>query len=264
MTREQLMVKYKLNVDTLTYNGIIDAIPKHWRACMTKYSAENEPKDKSDDEVYIADRRVKISTLSNQMLYWHLLDRIIKPPTALSKWMEEFPFLNDQDFSNYFTLPYSITRDTKLQTFQYAILNNILPCQALLFRWGIAENKSCLYCNMYDSLSHHLYECNEVNLFWKQLIKWVKNNLNAQIPLSRVDVLFGIPQLNDSLIHCMNLLILLGKWFIHKCALNNKKLFLLEFLPQVKNHLATEEHIAHLNGKEEQFNEQWGLLNETL
>jgi hypothetical protein len=143
MTKEQLSAKYNFNIDTLTYNGIIDAIPKQWRGFMTKYTAQNEYKDKLEDEVYITGKYIKISSLNNQMIYWHLLDRIIKPSTVLSKWMEEFPFLNDQDFGNYFTLPYSITRDSKLQTFQYKILNNILPCQALLCRWGIAEKNTC-------------------------------------------------------------------------------------------------------------------------
>lgn len=264
MTKEQLSVKYNVSVDTLFYNGLINAIPIQWREIMTKYNEEDRLTEKANDDIYIQNKYVKISSLNNRMLYWHLLNRITKPPTVLSKWMDEYPFLNDQDFGKYFTLPYNITRDTKLQTFQYKILNNIIPCQSMLFRWGLAENNLCANCNTYDGLSHYFYECTEVNDFWKQLIRWIKNHMGVQIPLAEVDILFGIPFMNDSLLLCVNLLILLGKRYIHQCKNYHKNIFLFEFLPQVKTYLVIEEYTAKINDKNEKFIERYGMLYEML
>ena len=143
-------------------------------------------------------------------------------------------------------------------------MNKILPCHAMLYTWGITDSNKCHYCNLYDSITHHLYECVETKQFWKHVMKWVGNNMDVNVPLSKIDVLFGIPIENDYFILCLNLLIILGKWYVHTCKTNEKKLFVLDFLPTVKDCLALEEYTMSVNGKDQEFEMKWGLLNNAL
>ena len=88
------------------------------------------------------------------MVYWHFLECSTKQPTSIGKWISEFPFLHDNDFSKFYRLPYQTVKDTKIQTFQYTVLNRILPCKEMLFKWNIEETEQCTYCNDCDTLTH--------------------------------------------------------------------------------------------------------------
>jgi hypothetical protein len=54
------------------------------------------------------------------------IDKLRKQPSLICKWIDEYPFLNDNDFENVFCLPFRVVRNTKLQTFQYKLINWIL------------------------------------------------------------------------------------------------------------------------------------------
>ena len=114
----------------------------------------NVPKNTylSKDEIALENNIHKIESLTNDTVYWHMLSKIIKQPTAIDRWISQFPFLHDTDFELFFLLPCIVLRDTRLQTFQYKIINQIISCRAKLKTWKIVENDNCLYCDEFDDI----------------------------------------------------------------------------------------------------------------
>ena len=154
---------------------------------------------------------------------------------------------------------------TKLQVFQYKILNRIFPCQSLLHTWKLALDNKCESCNVYDSITHYFYNCPMATLFWNQLSKWLSNNCSIQISLAKIDVIFGIKSnLKDQCTQCVNYIIIHGKWYIYQCKLNKKVIFLLDFLLHLKHDLLIEKYIYISNGQMETFSKYWGLLEDAL
>jgi hypothetical protein len=187
----------------------------------------------------------------------------VRPPTAVERWISEFIFLDDTDFANFFELPYKVTRDTKLLTFQYTILHKIIPCGATLHTWNILDSSDCTYCEQYDSVSYFYFDCPIIQEFWNHVIKWIKNNMDVEIPLRKIDVLFGIP-LYDTFMLCLNFIILQAKWHIYKNKLNNKHPFLFEFLTELKNAIEIERYIMIRNDSVYKFEQKWQMLYEAL
>ena len=204
-----------------------------------------------------------IEQLNSNALYWHILEAQIKPPTAISKWISEFPFLHDNDFRNFYILPFKVLRDTKLQTFQYKLINRVIPCGAALQIWKLAESGNCKFCDEYDNLSHHFFDCPNTKSFWAQLTEWIKGVTDISVPLSKVDVLFGVP-LYDTFMTCLNFIVLYAKSHIHKYKLKNEEPFLLDYLVELKNEIDMERLILTTNGKKETFDLKWSMFYEFL
>ena len=270
MTKEELSKQHDIPIDIMKYNSLIHSLPKHWKILLKEYTSYDVPvNDKSNNDnnnkiIFVDDKYYTLSKITSKQIYWHILSGIIKPPTSIEKWISEFVFLNDKDFEKYFLLPNLTVKDTKLQTFQYKILNRIFPCQSKLFTWKLAENNKCELCKEHDSITHYFYYCPASKLFWKTLTNWISNSMMYTCELSTTDVIFGITTENKDIFYCLNYILLHGKWFIYRCKLNNKQIFHLDFLIQLKNNILIEKYIYCNNGDLETFKGKWGLLYDAL
>ncbi len=57
-----------------------------------------------------------------------------------------------------FRLPFKTVRDTKIQTFQCRIIQNIIPCNKWLDNIKIKNSPVCDYCNKVDDLPHYFID----------------------------------------------------------------------------------------------------------
>ena len=80
---------------------------------------------------------------STRTAYSTLLSNQVSPPTS------EIRILNHgftiENIHNVYTLPFTITKDSKLIAFQYNIIHHILPTKSSLFRAGITESAAALF-----------------------------------------------------------------------------------------------------------------------
>ena len=84
-----------------------------------------------------------------------------------------------------------------------------------MFKFKIKESENCLSCNQADTMEHHLVSCEISSKMWKKLEEWITQNLDINFPLTKSEILFGIPNNNDITIQIINFLILSTKWFIN-------------------------------------------------
>jgi hypothetical protein len=263
LSPNQLSQKFNLPIKQMPYNSLIQAIPSKWKQYMLEGQHFDKTSSSNETLITVNDKRICMNALKSHMLYWHFVNRLSKSPTAIDKWISEFVFLNDNDFTNFFELPYKVLRDTKMQTFQYSILHRIFPCGAALHTWRLTEDSNCTYCSAHDCLSHFFFDCPVAKEFWIQVSKWIFNTMDITIPIKKIDVLFGIPSY-DQFMLCLNLVILYGKWHIYTCKKNGKRPFLLNFLLELKSVLNIERYIMITQDSIEKFTEKWRILYEVL
>ena len=84
------------------------------------------------------------------------------------------------------------------------------------------------------------------------------------MPLSKIDILFGLPKIDASLIFNINVLIIYGKWYIYRCKIDNKSMFFLEFLNYFKQFLLAEKYILASKGESDLFQQRWQILFNAL
>ena len=95
---------------------------------------------------------------STRTAYSFLQEKAISPPTS------EIRILNHgftkENIHKVYIFPFSITKDSKLISFQYNITHHILPTNSSLFRAGITESDTCTLCKSEkQTISHLLFRC---------------------------------------------------------------------------------------------------------
>ncbi len=180
-------------------------------------------------------------------------------PTILQKWSIYYPIFKEATANVWhiiFELPFKIVRDTKIQTFQYRIIQNIIPCNKWLHNIKIKNSPVCDYCtNVYD-LPHYFIWCSKVAECWCYWFNWWGNISGIDIRDSQVTeecILFGF-LLNNDVMHVLNFCTLYAKHYIYIQRLfNNNTLDLYVCLTQLKQALRIEENICRKNNNEDNF-----------
>lgn len=97
-----------------------------------------------------------------------------------------------------------------------------------------------------ETLDHLFYSCSYSSSLWNDIQDFINGQLGSNIHLSNFDIFFYFSDSNSSVQYLVNLIILLGKFFIHKSKfMNNKPLFNV-FKIDLKNYI---ECISGLEGK---------------
>ena len=157
----------------------------------------------SDDTelmIKLYNKHKHITLVTNKDIYKTLINQIIQNPTAENKWHDLYPFLEKLNWKDIYSLPYKISNEPYLHTFQYKVLNRILNCNERLFKFKIKESENCLTCNQIDTMEHHLVSCKLSKSLWKKLEEWIFQNLEVKFSLTECEILFGIPDNNDDIL----------------------------------------------------------------
>ena len=97
-------------------------------------------------------------------------------PTAELFWMN-LTGVTEMEMHQSYSYKIKQLKDKKLAETSYKILNNILPCNKLLFKWGKIETPLCPFCNEEESISHLLFYCSNAQQIWN----YVHRALNLDI-----------------------------------------------------------------------------------
>ena len=125
------------------------------------------------------------------------------------------------DWKKIYSLPFVVTIETKIREFQYKLLNDIVFTNEKLFRFKMTDSPLCSFFKKdVESLEHLLFHCTFVESFWKTFTSWLTNQNITLETLTLVNILFGVyDEHEDNII--LNHLILMAKFYIYKCKLNN-------------------------------------------
>lgn len=92
-------------------------------------------------------------------------------PSSITKWRKTYPFEENLEFIGNWRkwFPLKVTREVKLQNFQYRILNKTIPCRAFLSQIKAVPSPDCQECGVRDDVLHFLFECPKAQEFWEFL-----------------------------------------------------------------------------------------------
>jgi hypothetical protein len=129
--------KYDCAINDFQYMQLKHAIPKEWKIHLREKEHITKDQDYNDYPVVaLNNKKMDLRTITCKEVYKHLINLVSKTPTAVQKWCEMYETLNEIDWKLIFQTLYNIVRETKLQSFQYKILNRIFPCNHWVSKWN--------------------------------------------------------------------------------------------------------------------------------
>lgn len=107
------------------------------------------------------------------------------------------------------------------------------------------QNVYTTFCGQHpESLVHLFWQCNYSRLLWKDFSLFIIENVDEEFSLLWENVLFGFVDYGTGALHkkktyFLNLLVLLTKFYIHKCKFSNQKPFFYILLTEMQYYFET-------------------------
>ena len=188
---------------------------------QAKVNITVEPTKDVNIPVYFHHTDEKYSFLFKRSNYFynHLIEEIRTPPTSEVYWINTTGLrVTDQHLYKSYVRKIKLLKDKKLAETNFKILNNILPCNRNLYKWGKSDTDMCYFCQEQESISHLLFYCTRVKPIWEI----ASNVLLYDESISHDVVIFGYDA-DAVLNHVCSIIV----YFIYKewliCSLENRQ-----------------------------------------
>jgi hypothetical protein len=262
LSKAELDTKYNFNCNVLEYNSIKMAIPAEWRRIVKSTIIEEDKISAEDAPTMNFGNIVKqAKNISNKMIYQSLIKAKQLPPITKEKWNTMFELDNECWTRLYYNN--SLIRDTKIRTFQYKIIMNLIPCNLYLYKIGQSNSFLCDTCNATDNITHYFYDCNPVLAFWSSFQSWWNNMTGDNINISRDVALMGTIKDNENHEN-LNACLMLARWHIYTEHLNKQQPCMYKLLCKLKYKIKVEKQIHLRNNKITLFNTMWREIEEYI
>ena len=158
----------------------------------------------------------------------------------------------------FYNWPFSITKNTKLIMFQFKINHNsyIIYTRDKLQKANIISDDECQLCKREQHTIQHMFlKCSHIALLWNEFFDWWSQVTSENIHLPDSTLLCGP---TNSLKHHqpLSLALLVAKYFIYKCNLNEQTLIFSLFKTQLRENIMTERYIAIKDKTDKLFNDK--------
>ena len=244
---------FSLKIDILSYNSIVSAIPHEWKQTIKNICIPITAINYIETpHITVNKKETPISLINNRCVYWKMVKNIGQPPISQIAWNSLFG--NTIPWSNIYKIPYEVTYDTKLHSFQYKILLRIFPCNWYVSKFDPDVEEDCTFCDdSVDDICHYFFDCPECRQFWKILEYWIGRKLSIDDTTSiinRKNVVLGYhphpsPVPDHTIV--INMIILHAKWYIYTKKINKSTtlqapVFLRSLQSIFETHLTIARH----------------------
>lgn len=177
-------------------------------------------------------------------------------PNSQIKWNRifEIPHLN---WHQIYSIPAKCCNNTKIHWFQFRILHRILATNDLLFKCNIKQDNLCSFCKKFpEKIEHLFWQCNIVMKFWEMIERWIYEKNNYLLNVDKQRAILGIMNVNEYN-KPINYILILTRYYIYKCRINDKQLNLLAWIHEVKFFIQIEKMIAIKTDRYHKFIKYW-------
>ena len=194
--------------------------------------------------------------VDKKAVYYILVNCNISP-ACTSKWSQQYP--TRTEWKAVFAKAHKITPDPQLKWFQVRLLHRLLPTKRFLYLRKLVDAKDCTFCGVEEeTLSHLFWNCHYVQDFWNRFQNWLCNNCcNCTPPIfSEQLILFGSDG-NFRTDGVIDLLILIGKFYVYTCRLQETLPNFIAFTSIVKDRYSIERYRCFTHGLGHKFRLAW-------
>ena len=210
-----------------TYNQIMHSIPKSWKDAFIVNSEIIKNLIFEGHHLIKNHQIYCLNKLTSKEIYNILIESTDSKPSAQIYYKNFFQNTN-LDWKTIYMLPRIVTKDSRLQVFQYKLLNNVLYLNKMLFKFGKIDSLLCPFCKMIEETPLHLfYDCLKTKLLWDQLKDFISNETLSFPSLTPKSAILGHINLSDDYL-LINHIIVIYKFYIYnsriRCYLNFEQL----------------------------------------
>ena len=131
------------------------------------------------------------------------------------------------------------------------------PC-SIVSKFDDAVSAICSMCDVENYLFHTFYHCKPVNKFWAEALAWYLRITNKAYDLYLEGIFLGFCDKKEYF--SLYIVILYGKYYIHKCRLLKKVPIFKVFLNYCRKNLEIKKNVYSEKGKSNVFREHLSIM----
>lgn len=138
--------------------------------------------------------------------------------------------------------------NNKVKEVTFKILHGIYPAKSVLERFNLEIDYSCDFCSgEKESIIHLFCNCAFTRIFWVDMENFIRRKTNIIFMLNNFDICmyYSNEINNNNFILLVQLLIILGKFHIHKKKWSGSKPNFSHFLQEIKDYCTSLENIIN-------------------
>ena len=180
--------------------------------------------------------------------------------TGQTKWIEELALGTETNWQKIYILPKTCNVNARIRFFQYQVLHRSLLTNRKLFLFNLIDSEKCDNCDMVETVTHLLIDCDNLKNLWGGIEEWINHNINENVSFEKRSILLGNPE-NSVLV---NYIFLVVKHEIYKSKWNKSKLSLALIIEKLKYYLKIEEYINVISVGREKTLGKWSPIYHTI
>ena len=159
-----------------------------------------------------------------------------------------------------YELPFKVTVENKLRSFQFKLIHNIIPTNLSLYKMNIKDSPRCDRCLFQnETLVHMFRECPDVKIFWKDVIMWWNTKRPDNIDPNSIEVLYGYkPEITS--FYALNHYLLVAKYHVYLARNQSETPCLQVFLALLESKIKCKRQMAIKNSNYEKYRAKWTTL----
>ena len=241
---------YNIRCNFLTYRSLISAVTSH----VNKSRAHgldipnNRPSNinfESNIFQTILGYKINLKNAKSRDFYQLFVSNNVEPPTSMIKW-QEMGVSNDI-YLNSIPLAREATKEPRLISVHYKIINNIWPTGEKLFKWKIRPDDKCHKCGEKDTIEHTLCECADTRNFLIEIFSLIDRHEVFTYDITMVNLIFGVED------KAVNTILLTLKYYIVTRRCQEQNLISSTFMKHLYMKVLSEKKFMSNTS----FSEKW-------
>ena len=234
--------------------GLINSMPASWRLTIKRATTAPVIDPLPDSPaILISNNLVPILDASSKQIYRLFPEKKQTTPTAKVKLAAKYSNM-DIDWKSVYSLSFHTTLESKLEEFQFKILNRIVFTNEKLFRFGMADSPSCAFCQTeVESVEHLLFSCRVSSSFWKHVLSWLRH-YNISVDNLKEKMSFLVSSILQRIFSCLTIICF---WDIYPRKYQNDILSLQGFIAGIRRFYNIALHIAKKRDKLNNHFRKW-------
>ena len=198
--------KFQIRTNFLKYFGVLSTIRNYIEKSpnLQNLNFSRRPVIDFGNDMYQFKNDIffDVQNAKSKCFYRQIVESNIKPAVSMAKWYVNYG-VSQEILKQSLLKTRNATRETKLLSFQFKVIHDIVNCKKNLFKWKIESNNICEFCDEaeIDNLVHALVECPMTNRILQELLNHIDPTDSFSSRLTVEDIIFGVddPAINNLL-----------------------------------------------------------------
>ena len=158
-----------------------------------------------------------------------------------------------------YELPFKITIESKLRSFQFKLIHTIHPTIQRLCKMNVKSSPKCEQCDAScETISHIFYECPAIKIFWEKSIDLWNRKRSENMNLKKLKFFGYKPESNS--FHTFNHYLLIARYYVYLARNKFETPELEVFIVLLEIKIQCEREIAITNGNLNKYRNKWTTL----